>query len=99
MSKLPGLWLIAILFLTGGCGTPTPEPTSLESRAAENVAPEMIDRALKGLHSEDAKLQMSSLRFLESFPEIKKQHVARIEVLAKSGKDSRVRSQAEKILK
>ncbi len=71
----------------------------MESRVAENVSPEMVDRALKGLRSEDAKLQLSGLKFLESFPEIKQQHVARVEELKERGQDAKVRSQAEKLLK
>ena len=70
----------------------------MESRVAENVSPEMLDRALKGLHSEDTKLQMSGLKFLESFPDIKQQHVARVEELKESSKDPKVRKQAEKLL-
>ena len=82
-----------------GCeSTPLPPPRT-ESRAAENVAPEMLDRALKGLHSEDVKLQMSGLKFLESFPEVKAQHVARVEELAEGSKDAKVRAQAAKLLK
>jgi len=99
MSKLQGLLIVAWLACTFGCSGPAPETSPMESRSVENVSPEMLDRALKGLHSEDAKLQMSGLRFLESFPEIKQQHVARVEELKKSGKDSKVRSQAEKMLK
>ena len=71
----------------------------METRAAENVPPEMLDRALKGLHSEDAKLQLAGLKFLESFPEVKQQHTARVEELKTKGKDSKVRSHAEKLLK
>lgn len=82
-----------------GCSNPVAEVPPMEARAAENVSPEMVDRALKGLHSEDAKLQMMGLRFLESFPEIKKQHVDRLEELQKNAKDAKVRSQAEKLLK
>lgn len=82
-----------------GCGSAPQQLPPIEAREAENVAPEMLDRALQGLHSQDAKLQMSGLKFLESFPEIKKEHVARIEELAASAKDAKVRAQAAKILK
>lgn len=71
----------------------------MESRAAENVSPEMLDRALKGLHSEDTKLQMIGLKFLESFPEVKQQHLARVEELKDKSKDPKVRKQAESLLK
>ncbi len=82
-----------------GCGKLEPEMAPMESREAENVSPEMLDRALQGLHSQDAKLQITGLRFLESFPEIRQQHLARVEELSKSGKDASVRAQAAKILK
>ncbi len=103
MSKLRS-WSIASLicmngFCMNGCRAPEREMPPMESRAAENVSPDMVDKALKGLHSEDAKLQMSGLRFIESFPELKQQHLARIETLAKSGKDAKICSQAARILK
>ena len=53
-----------------GCTSKEQETPPMQSRAAENVSPEMRDRALKGLHSEDARLQLEGLRFLESFPEV-----------------------------
>lgn len=82
-----------------GCSAPELKPTPIQAREAENVSPEMLDRALQGLHSPDPKLQIRGLRFLESFPEVKQEHRARIEELAKSGNDASVRSLAEKILK
>ncbi len=88
----------AICFFVS-CTSPPPELPPIEAREAENVSPEMLDRALQGLHSQDAKLQMSGLKFLESFPEIKEQHLPRIEELEKSGKDAKVRAQAAKLLK
>lgn len=99
MNELRGLLMLATLVFIYGCSAPQPELPPMESRTAENVSPEMLDRALKGLHSENARLQMSGLRFLESFPEVKLHHVARIEELKKNGKDAKVRAQAEKILK
>ena len=104
MKSLNG-WLVSgSLCLAGawclvGCDKVEPEVAPIESREAENVSPEMLDRALQGLHSQDAKLQMSGLRFLESFPEVKQQHLARIEELSKSGKDTSVRAKAAKLLK
>ena len=82
-----------------GCTSKEQETPPMQSRAAENVSPEMRDRALKGLHSEDARLQLEGLRFLESCPEVKQHQLSRVEELAKGGKDARVRSQAAKILK
>jgi len=58
----------------------------------------MRNRALQGLHSEDAKLQLEGLRFLQSFPEVKQQHLARVAELAERGSDPKVRNQAAKIL-
>ena len=89
----------ALAFGLVGCKSREPEPPPMQTRAAENVSPEMRDRALQGLHSEDAKLQFEGLRFLESFPEVKQHHLTRVAELAKGGKDAKVRSQAAKILK
>ncbi|MDX1927822.1 MAG: hypothetical protein SFV81_14965 [Pirellulaceae bacterium] len=102
MSK--PLRLLMLVMLLGlaclhGCSAPAPEVPPMETRAAENVPPEMLDRALKSLHSGDAQQQLTGLKFLESFPEVKQQHTARIEELKQSSKDARVRSQAEKLLK
>ncbi len=90
-------WSLASSML--GCTTREQETPPMQTRAAENVSPEMRDRALRGLHSEDVRLQLEGLRFLESFPEVKQQQLSRVEELAKSGKDAKVRSQAAKILK
>ena len=84
---------------TLGCTSREQETLPMQTRAAENVSPEMRDRALRGLHSEDARLQLEGLRFLESFPEVKQQQLSRVEELAKGSKDAKVRSQAAKILK
>jgi hypothetical protein len=81
-----------------GCTSREQETPPMQTRAAENVSPEMRDRALKGLHSEDARLQLEGLRFLESFPEVKQHQLSRVEELAKGSKDPKVRSQAAKIL-
>ncbi len=80
-----------------GCENPQPAAVVVPSRSAENVTPEMLDRALTGLNSEDSKLQMSGLRFIESFPELKEPHAARIAELAKNAKDANVRSLASKL--
>ena len=90
-------WSLASSML--GCTSREQETPPMQTRAAENVSPEMRDRALRGLHSEDVRLQLEGLRFLESFPEVKQQQLSRVEELAKSGKDAKVRSQAAKILK
>jgi hypothetical protein len=90
-------WSLASSML--GCTSKEQETPPIQTRAAENVSPEMRDRALKGLHSEDSRLQLEGLRFLESFPEVKQQQLSRVEELAKGGKDAKVRSQAAKILK
>lgn len=90
-------WALACSML--GCTSREQETLPMQSRSAENVSPEMRDRALRGLHSEDAKLQLEGLRFLESFPEVKQHQLSRVEELAKGGKDAKVRSQAAKILK
>ncbi len=82
-----------------GCTARETEPPPMQTRAAENVSPEMRERALQGLHSQDAKLQFEGLRFLESFPEVKQHQLSRVAELSKSGKDAKVRSQAAKISK
>src|SRR4051812_24081173 len=99
--KLPLEWMVGACLASAliGCGTDRTAATLTQPRDAANVSPEMLDRALKSLHSQDAKLQISGLRFLESFPELKQKHVARIEEIAHHSKDAKARAQAEKVLK
>lgn len=91
--------LPALLLAISGCKSESVAPEVLPTREAEAVPPEMLHRALKSLHSSEAKEQLSGLRFLKSFPEVKQQHRERIEQLANDAKDNAVKKLAAELLK